>query len=374
MKFLMIAGFADDLLPFRGDLIKAVLARGMDVHIALPDLEVDSALEKTLLDMGLTLHHFDLQRAGMNPFADLNTMWQLFRMIKAIKPDTVFAYLIKPVIYGMLAAKMAGVPHRFALISGLGYAFQEDGQSNRGLLRKLVQGLYGVSLRGVHKIFFQNPDDLALVKQLGVLKPDVPTSVVNGSGVNMQYYALAPLPKGKPKFLMIARFLVDKGIREYACAAKLVKAKHPDVRFCVVGWLDENPSAIQQSEMDTWMAEGTIDNIGRLKDVRPAIADSSVYVLPSYREGTPRSTLEAMSMGRGVITTNAPGCKETVKEGDNGFLVPVGAVNELAEAMLKFVENPALVENCGRRSYEIVAEKYDVHKVNEVMLKEMGIF
>lgn len=373
MKFLMIAGFAEDLLPFRGDLIKALLDRGMEVHIALPDLEIGSPLEKRLLDMGLVLHHFDLQRAGMNPLADLNSMWQLFRMIKAIKPDTVFAYLIKPVIYGMLAAKIAAVPHRFALISGLGYAFQEDGQSNRGLLRKIAQGLYRVSLKDVHKIFFQNPDDLALVKQLGILKQDAPTCVVNGSGVNMQHYALAPLPKGEPKFLTIARFLVDKGVREYAGAAKLVKAKYPDVEFSIVGYFDENPSAIKQEEMDKWLSEGTLINIGRLADVRPAIANSSVYVLPSYREGTPRSTLEAMSMGRGVITTNAPGCKETVIEGDNGFMVPVGTIDELAEAMLKFVETPGLIEHCGRRSYEIVAEKYDVHKVNEVMLKEMGI-
>ena len=367
----MIAGFADDVIPFRGDMINALLEKGLEVHLALPDMDKGSVLEKTFLDKGVKLHHVGMQRAGMNPFADLSTLWQLIRLIHRIKPDVVFAYLIKCVIYGMIAARLLKVPRRFALITGLGYAFQGEGR--RGLLQKLAQGLYAVALKGAHKTFFQNNDDLALFRELGILSPNASAYVVNGSGVNMDFYALAPLPKGTPHFLTIARFLVDKGIREYAGAAKIVKAKHPEVRFSVVGWLDENPSAIKQSEMDAWIAAGTLENIGRLKDVRPAIANCSMYVLPSYREGVPRSTLEAMSMGRGVITTNAVGCKETVEEGKNGYLVPVRAVKELAEAMLKCVENPGLIEKFGKRSYEIVKEKYDVHKVNRVLLREMGI-
>jgi glycosyltransferase involved in cell wall biosynthesis len=372
MKFLIVAGFADDLLPFRGDLIDALLERGIQMHVVLPDLEANSDLHNKLLAKGLVLHKVAMQRAGMNPLADLHTTWQLLQLIKNIRPDAVFAYLVKPVIYGMMASSMAGVPHRFALISGLGYAFQGE-KNQRGLLRRLVQGLYAISLSGVHKIFFQNPDDLNLFHQLGILKPNAPTCVVNGSGVNVDYYDYTPIPKGTPCFLMIARFLVDKGIREYAAAAKLVKAQYPKVRFTLVGWLDENPSAIAQKELDTWIAEGTIENIGRLADVRPAIAQCSVYVLPSYREGTPRSVLEAMSMGRAIITTDAPGCRETVRVEDNGLLVPVGSVEELAKAMLRFVENEELVLWMGQRSREIAEEKYDVHKVNQVMLKEMGI-
>jgi glycosyltransferase involved in cell wall biosynthesis len=372
MKFLMIAGFADDLLPFRGDLIDALLERGIQVHVALPDLEANSDLHNKLLSKGLVLHKVMMQRAGMNPLADLHTTWQLLQLIKTIRPDAVFAYLVKPVIYGMMASSMAGVAHRFALISGLGYAFQGE-KNQRGLLRRLVQGLYAISLSGAHKIFFQNPDDLNLFHQLGILKPNAPTCVVNGSGVNVDYYDYTPIPKGTPCFLMIARFLVDKGIREYAAAAKLVKAQYPKVHFTLVGWLDENPSAIAQEELDTWIAEGTIENIGRLADVRPAIAQCSVYVLPSYREGTPRSVLEAMSMGRAIITTDAPGCRETVRVEDNGLLVSVGSVEELAKAMLRFVENEGLVLRMGQRSREIAEEKYDVHKVNQVMLNEMGI-
>jgi glycosyltransferase involved in cell wall biosynthesis len=372
MKFLIVAGFAEDLLPFRGDLIDALLKKGIEVHVVLPDLVPDSDLQRKLLAKGLLLHSMTMQKAGMNPLADLNTLWQLIQLMRAVRPDVVFTYLIKSVIYGLLAATINGVPQRYALISGLGYAFQGDDNS-RVLLRRVAQGLYALSLRGAHKVFFQNPDDLKLFHDLGILKTNTPTCVVNGSGVNMDHYAYTPIPKGVPRFLSIARLLRDKGVREYAAAAKIVKDKYPNASFAIVGWIDENPSAIKQAELDIWIAEGTIDYIGRLSDVRPAIADCSVFVLPSYREGTPRSVLEAMSMGRAIITTDAPGCRETVVNEDNGLLVPVGSVNELALAMERFFEDSQLAQKMGQRSYEIAKEKYDVHKVNQIMLNEMGI-
>lgn len=157
-----------------------------------------------------------------------------------------------------------------------------------------------------------------LFRQLGLLPVDVPSCVVNGSGVDVADYALAPL-MDKPSFLLIARLLGDKGVREYVQAAQMVKAQHPDVVFRLVGWIDDNPDAISQQELDEWVSTGTLEFLGKLADVRPAIADSNVYVLPSYREGTPRTVLEAMAMGRPVITTDAPGCRETVTDGDNGF-------------------------------------------------------
>ena len=162
-------------------------------------------------------------------------------------------------------------------------------------------------------------------------------------------------------------------MREYAQAARRVRAVHPAVRCVLVGWIDSNPNSIAQAELDTWINEGSVEFLGRLADVRPAIADSSVYVLPSYREGTPRTVLEAMAMGRAVITTDAPGCRETVVDGDNGFLVPVKSVDELEQAMLKFINDPALALRMGQRSRQVAEDKYDVHKVNAVMLREMGI-
>lgn len=374
MTFLLIASFPDSLLLFRGALLDALLARGLSVHVAAPDLPAGSSTRQQLEVKGLQVHDIPLRRTGMNPLADFRSLLTLWRLMRHIRPDHVLSYTIKPVIYGSLAARLARVPRRFALITGLGYAFQgqEGGGDRRGLLRTLVQRLYFFALHGTHKVFFQNPDDQALFRTLGILKPTTPSLVVNGSGVNVAEYSVARLPAA-PRFLLIARLLGDKGVREYAEAARKVRSRHPEAVFSLVGWVDENPDAIKRDELDTWVADGTLEFYGRLSDVRPAITACSVYVLPSYREGTPRTVLEAMAMGRAIITTDAPGCRETVVDGDNGFLVPVKAVNELAAAMERFIVERELAARMGSRSRQIAEQKYDVHRVNAVMLEEMGI-
>jgi glycosyltransferase involved in cell wall biosynthesis len=196
--------------------------------------------------------------------------------------------------------------------------------------------------------------------------------VVNGSGVDVREYAPAPVPDG-PRFLLIARLLGDKGVREYAQAAKRIRAQRPDVVFSLVGWIDDSPDAIGRPELDAWVAEGALNYAGRLDDVRPAIAGCSVYVLPSYHEGTPRTVLEAMAMGRAIITTDAPGCRETVKDGHNGYLVPVKSVAALVEAMQRFIDDPGLAARMGDSSRIVAVEKYDVGRVNAILLRQMGI-
>jgi len=370
--FLLIASFPDSLIKFRGPLLRALVAKGLDVHVAAPDLAGVPEIRTELEALGITLHEIGLKRTGTNPMADLATVAELWQLMRRIQADYVLGYTIKPVIYGSLAAWLAGVPERFALVTGLGYAFTGEASGKRGILRKLIQRLYRFGLSKSRKVFFQNPDDEALFRQLGLLPVDVPSCVVNGSGVDVADYAVAPLPD-KPSFLLIARLLGDKGVREYAQAAQRVKAQHPSVVFRLVGWIDDNPDAISQQELDEWVNTGTVEFLGKLADVRPAIAGSNVYVLPSYREGTPRTVLEAMAMGRPVITADAPGCRETVVDGDNGFLVPVQSVDELVRAMVRFIQEPELVARMGERSRQIAEEKYDVHKVNEFMLAEMGI-
>lgn len=373
MRFLLIAGLAESLLNFRGPLIMALLAKGVEVHVAAPNLPKTDPTRLALEAQGLTVHEVPLRRTGTNPLADLKALWAMRSLMRSLQPDAVLGYTIKPVIYGTLAAWLAGVPRRFALVTGLGYAFTGEATGLRGAVKFLVQGLYKQALRRSRKVFFQNPDDEALFRQLRLLTPDTSSVVVNGSGVDVASFSVAPLPQGAHNFLLIARLLGDKGVREYAQAAQRIKAAHPEVRFSLVGWIDENPDAIAQAELDQWVQQGTLEYLGRMSDVRPAINASTVYVLPSYREGTPRTVLEAMAMGRAVITTDAPGCRETVVDGDNGFLVPVKSVDALVHAMQRFIDEPGLAARMGARGRQIAEDKYDVHKVNAVMLREMGI-
>ena len=370
MKFLLIASFPDSLVSFRGPLIDALLAHGLQVHVAAPGLGEGSTVRQLLKNKGVWMHDIPMQRTGTNPLADAGTFFHLWKLMRTMRPDFVLGYTIKPVVYGLLAARLTRIPKRFALITGLGYSFQGDGRRN--VLLKLVQRLYGFALRGVHTTFFQNPDDDTLFRKLKILCPAANSIVVNGSGVDIDYYTVTPLPTA-PHFLLIARLLGDKGVREYAQAAQQIRSQRPDVVFTLVGWVDDNPNAITQQELDTWITDGTLEFAGRLSDVRPAIASCSVYVLPSYREGTPRTVLEAMAMGRPIITTDAPGCRETVQNGENGCLVPVRSTDALVAAMLRFINEPTLAQRMGKKSRRIAEDKYDVRKVNAAMLSEMGI-
>lgn len=374
MSFLLVASFSDSLLKFRGSLIEALLNAGLKVHVAAPGLAAGDPVGQRLVAMGVTVHDIPLRRTGMSPLADFGTALALWRVMRLIRPSFVMAYTVKPVVYGMLAAWGAGVPHRFALITGLGYAFQaqKDDGLKRVLLHSVVKMLYTAALRRTNKVFFQNPDDEALFRSLRILAPKASTVVVNGSGVDIVAYQPAPIPE-TPHFLMIARLLGDKGVREYAEAAKRIRQIYPNIVCSLVGWIDEGPDAIHADELEAWVAAGTLNYLGRRNDVRTAIAACSVYVLPSYREGTPRTVLEAMAMGRPVITTDAPGCRETVIEGQNGYMVPVRSIDGLVQAMQHFICNPSLAVSMGIRSREVAEDKYDVNKVNDSMLRAMNI-
>lgn len=373
MRILVIASLAESLLNFRGPLLEAMAAQDLELDVAAPNLQESSPTKIALEALGVGVHEVSITRAGINPLKDLKSLWALWRLMLMLKPDVVLAYTIKPVIYGTFAGWLAGVPRRFALITGLGYAFTGKATGLRAWINGAARILYKQALARVDKVFFQNPDDEALFRDLRLLPARSPSVVVNGSGVDVSKYSVIALPQSGIHFLLIARLLGDKGVREYAMAAERIKTNYPSVQFSLVGWIDQTPDAIAQHELDSWIKSGALEYFGRMEDVRPAIAACSVYVLPSYREGTPRTVLEAMAMGRPIITTDAPGCRETVIDGDNGFLVPVKSVGSLVEAMERFIKEPDLVASMGKRSREIAEEKYDVHKVNAVMIREMGL-
>jgi len=365
-KILVVSGFAPSLINFRFELLQLWVSRGYKVVACAPEHDVE-VIEK-LKEIGVRYISYPMQRHGMNLFSDLKILMALRRIYKHEQADLCFHYTIKPVIYGSLAARLAGVSSVYSMVTGLGYAFMGKGWK-RSMVRLLVTWLYRIALKCNDSVFFQNPDDIKLFLDRKIVNKGKEV-LVQGSGVNLEHFSVKPLPN-KPYFLMIARLLKEKGVCEYIAAAKLVKQKYPDVQCSLAGWLEDNASITQQ-DLDKWVDEGAIIFLGKLEDVRPAIEASSVYVLPSYREGTPRTVLEAMAMGRAVITTDAPGCRETVVDGKNGLLVKVGSAEDLAEKMLILLQSAERVAQMGVNSLEMVKEKYDVHKVNAFMLEEMG--
>jgi glycosyltransferase involved in cell wall biosynthesis len=372
-RILIVGSFAESLITFRGPLLEALVAAGHEVFACAPS--ASSEIRARLSAMGVTYRDVPMNRTGLNPAQDLMTLAHLIGLMRELRPEIFLGYTIKPVIYGALAAAVAGVPRRYAMITGVGYAFAagpEDQSPGRRLIGHIARSLYGLGLGVCERVFFQNPDDRDLFVSLGLIKDATRTVIVNGSGVDLSHYEVAPLPESTD-FLLIARLLKDKGIGEYVEAARILRRRYDHPRFRLVGWIDDNPMAIDRTELDRWVAEGIIDYLGRLDDVRPAIADCAVYVLPSYREGTPRTVLEAMAMGRPVITTDAPGCRETIVDGESGYLVPVADAEGLAEAMGRFIDDPSLIETMGARARARAEEKYDVHRVNDVILSTMGL-
>lgn len=369
LDVLIIAGNARSLIANRGDLIRDMRASGLKVAAAVPTADYLPEVE----ELGITIYPVEMGRTGINPLHDLKYLLALRRLLREVRPQVVFGYTIKPVVYGSLAARLAGVPRIYSMITGLGHVFTTENSRNRRL-QKVIGVLYRLGLSANHRVFFQNPDDLQEFLDRGMLKDRTKAVRTYGSGVDMQRFARDPLPEGPPTFLFIGRLLTEKGIAEFCEAARQVRADYPEARFIAVGPHDPNlPHACAAEDLERWKAEGVVEFVGGVQDVRPWIAQSSVFVLPSYREGTPRSVLEAMSMGRPIITSDAPGCRETVEEGVNGFLVAPRSVAPLAQAMTRFLARPELIAEMGEASWQLVKRHYDVHKVNRVILDAMEL-
>lgn len=377
MKVLLIASFADSLVNFRKDLIIAMISAGNEVVVAAPDIIVASKTYNTLNDLGVKIHNFPMKRSGANIPYDIYTIFSLWKLFRKEKPDLFLGYTIKPVIYGLLSSWMANVPYRYGLITGLGFVFRRENNEKLILSATIAKLLYGIALKFSTKIFFQNPDDENLFRTLNLIPDKIPSVVLSGSGVNLTEFSETPLiikEQDCCEFLMISRLLQDKGVREYAEAAIRIKAEYPKVNFKLIGWIDKSPGSIKKLELDEWVTSGDIDFLGRLDDVRLEIQNCTVYVLPSYSEGTPRSVLEAMSVGRAIITTDTPGCRETVINNYNGYLIPARSSDALYIAMLKFIKDKSLSKRMGKNSRILAEQKYDVHIVNKNMLAEMNIF
>lgn len=370
MKILVLGSYGPSLMNFRGPLLRELVERGHQVTGVAAG--VDAELGSRLREIGVTAVEAPLARTGMNPIADLIYFRALLKLFRTSRPDVLVAYTAKPVIWGILAARAAGVPRVVALITGLGYAFSDpDRASLRHATANLAARLlYRLALPRADYVLFQNPDDQALFQSYGFTPPADRVGVTAGSGIDLERFAPAPAPR-QPSFLMLARLLGAKGVREYATAVRALKQKHPKVEFRLGGPIDAGPDAVSQAELDAAIASG-VTYLGNLDDVRPALAAAGVYVLPSYyREGTPRSVLEALAVGRAVITTDAPGCRETVVDGVNGLLIPPRDAQALEAAMERFILEPELIHSMGQMSLDLARSKYDVRKVNAQVLQAL---
>jgi glycosyltransferase involved in cell wall biosynthesis len=366
-RIVFVAGNARSLIANRGDLIVALRQLEHEVIALVPAYD---ALPE-LSDLGIPYELVRLNRSSLDPLRDMRSLHELKCAIRRLVPDIVFSYTIKPVIYGTLAARWAGISRVTSMITGLGYLFSGESARQRAA-RLIAQRLYAFALPMNDAVFFQNPDDLETFRNSGLLRADQHVVLVNGSGINLDRFAPIALPNGPPRFLLIARLLQDKGITEFVEAASILKHEHPEAEFEVLGPHDPNlPHALSLEQVEQWRASGIVTFRPAVKDVRPYLAACSVYVLPSYREGTPRTVLEAMATGRAIITSDAPGCRETVVPGVNGFLVPPRDSAALAEAMRRFVLDPELAISMGRESRRISETKYDVELVNKVMIRHL---
>lgn len=368
MKLYFFHTNSDYLVGLRLPMLTALVEEGYEVTAFAPEMPEGNAVK--LSQHGIRARSYQLRPAGLNPVADLRDTWRLAKMLRCEAPAIVFTNNIKPVVFVTFAAAMARIRRRYALVGGLGYAFTvAPGQRlsvARYLMRWVASSLYAIAFRLCDNVIFHNNDDLQMMLRLRVC-PRGRGAVVAGSGVDVDQFSPVNQPT-VPTFIFVGRLLEDKGVREYLQAAVETKMAFPDARFILVGEPDANPSAIDVAAVQGLVDRGVVEWKGKVADVRPYLHESSVFVLPSYREGVPRSTLEAMACGLAVVTTDAPGCRETVRSGENGLLVPVGDAESLAAAMASLCADPPRVALMGERSREMVVERFSSQRVNADIL------
>lgn len=367
-KFILISPKNRSAYNFRGDLIKDIQAKGYEVIVTGPNKDGVDKVEA----LGAKFIEVPVNKNGLNPLADILYCLKLRKIMKEEKSDIIMGYTIKPVIYGSIAGWFAGVSNRTAMVTGAGYLFAS--KSFKAKLIKMVSFLlYRMGLGAAQKVIFQNIDDLDEFVEHGLVKKEK-CYVVNGSGVNMVKYTPSDYPV-VPSFLFLGRLVNAKGGMDFVKAAKIVKEKHPEARFMILGKLDTRlPDAISSEDLMPYVNEGTVELFPETDSIAQYYAMTSVFVLPTaYREGTPRVILEALASARAVITTYTPGCKETVIDGKNGFFVPIHDPKAVAEKMTFFIEHPENIAKMGAESLELCRNKYEISIINGEMLSIMGV-
>lgn len=373
MKIMINSGKIGPFFTTRKRLLEQLKERGYEITLG----GYQTGFDDICKEFSVGYKVIPLSRAGINPIADLKTLYSYYKVMKAEQFDVVHSYTAKPNIYGSIAAKLAGVKNIYPTVNGLGYAFTGNSLKNK-VVRLVISVLYRIGFSCATKVFFQNRDDANEMISRKIIKKEK-CVIISGSGIDLDKFAHTEL-KSTNTFFLASRLLVTKGLREYFEAAQLVKKKYPDARFVLAGALDPNPDGIKEEELNRYIENGTIEYLGVVSDMKGALDNCSVFVLPSfYREGVPHAILEAMSVGRAIITTNAPGCKETIQGADsqgmgaNGFLVEPKNSKELAEKMCYLLADSKMVDEMGQNSRKYAEERFDVEKVNLLMLETMNV-
>ena len=366
-RVLVLGSYAPSLELFRLPMLREMVARGHEVLAATPP-EPGYDINAILNPMGVKHIEVSFSRNRTTPFEDLLLIRRLKRLMCDLEVDVLLAYSIKPNVFGSLAAPKGvrvGV-----MITGLGRALLGRGltsRASRALLRRACQ-------RSTH-VFVQNPDDLSTLHQLGVVTQDIDSTILAGSGVDIQEFAPTGLPE-QPVVLMLARLLHSKGVSDYLAASALIRSECPEIRCRLAGMFDVGKDAMTKSEINDAVQSGDIEYLGHFTDtelVKQAIREASIYCLPSWHEGTPHSSLEAMAMGRPVVTTDVRGCRETVIDGHNGILVPSKNPRALADAIIALGSSPDRRQAMGLKSRRMAEDKFDTRLVANDICDSMDL-
>jgi len=372
-RITIVCDLLSTFVRFRLPLAMEMIRRGHSVRVVGSRRDDEATAE--IRAAGIDVELVPMERTGLNPVADFRYWRMLVRRLADLQPDVLFAYQAKAAVYSHLAAASFSNCSRHVLFPGLGFLFSDSANIKKRLLRRAAVLLYRRAFRDVDTAFFQNSDDLKTLETYRILKSSVKRVIVNGSGVPLDVFEFCAPAAAPIRFTMATRLLRPKGVCHFAEAAKVLKAKYGDaIEFDLLGPVDSNPNAVSANLVSQWIDAGFLQYHGAVKDVRPFLKQTSVFVLPSfYMEGTPRSILEAMATGRAIITSDFRGCRDTVVDGVNGYLVTPQSTQSLVEAMTRFIEKPDLIAPMGQASRRMAEEKYDVNDVVDQMLRVMGL-
>jgi glycosyltransferase involved in cell wall biosynthesis len=353
-------------------LANAAQSAGYEVHVATPQDHVwapDDFSTEEITRAGFTFHTIPMSRRGTNPFQELKTIFALYRLFRTVKPNLVHLLTIKPILYGGIAARLAGLPAVVASVTGLGQVFTQR-DKRAFFLRALVIRLYRLSTSHANfRLIVQNAVDGQILQKAGIIRPQN-TFLIRGSGVAMSSFPVTPESPGLPLVILPARLIWEKGVGEFVDAVRLLRRQGVEARFALIGdTRSSNPRAVPQSQIEQWCDEGLVEWWGRRTDMPAVFAQCHIVCLPSsYGEGVPKVLIEAAACGRAIVASDNPGCMEIVRDGENGYVVPTGDSRALAAAIDRLLNAPDLRQKMGRRGHEIASAEFNESLVVESTL------